>query len=401
MAVTYIKPVVVAHWDGDGADYVDDETFVHFWLDLDDQGDEAEAVAALPDILATLDRQELDWDDGVFLGSTGVLSIPIPGSLMIGVRSSTTGVAPLQYLDALCAILTQRGWNGQLRVHHEADRPWVPYGPEPTITTMLGFVAPRDPPSEPRVSWQERLGLAAGLARLAVEWVDAAEGPLVYFSDVSWQPTSLLAFELLKIQLETSSDSGVELGRLVGVPRDDQGGLVPGSRIGRTAVLRDGYLTLTDNDPSGDLEDRLSNHVAVLASAPPEARYGLTTGTVGHGRAPGSVYGERPEMRGQRVNGSPHQRDGYSSGLPDAYFAQLFPTDLLDNSSAELDEWRRQDLDGGMTLLTSLTPGSWFTSQPAPDDPRSGWMRHDADVNVLGHARRALRDLIQRTSGTT
>lgn len=400
MAVTYTKSVVVAHWDGDGADYVDDETFVHFWLDLDEEGYEAEAIAALPDMLTTLDRQELDWDDGVLLGSTGLLSIPIPGSLMIGVRSSTPGVAPLQYLDALCANLTQRGWSGQLRVHHEADRPWVPYGPEPTITTMLGFVAPSAPASEPGRSWQERPNLTAELARLAVEWIDAAQGPLVYFSEVSWRPTSLQAFELLKLELDTTADVGAELGRLVGVPRNEHEGLVPGSRVGRTAVLSDGYLTLTDNYPIGDLADRLSNHVAVLASAPPEARYGLTTGTVGHGRPPGAVYGERPEMRGQRVNGSPHQRNGYSPGLPDAYFAQLFPTDMLANSSAQLDEWRRQDLDNGMTLLTSLTPSSWFTSQPAPDDPRSGWMRHDADVHVLGHARDALGDLIQRATGT-
>ena len=392
MAVTYIKSVVVAHWDGDGADYVDDETFVHFWLDLDDQGDEAEAIAALPDILATLDRQELDWDDGVFLGSTGVLSIPIPGSLMIGVRSSTTGVAPLQYLDALCANLTQRGWSGQLRVHHEADRPWVPYDPSPrsrpcsdllpgvTQPQSREFLGKNDRTSQPSwPGWQW-----SGSTRLR----DHSS----HFSEVSWRPTSLQAFELLKLELDTTADIGAELGRLVGVPRNEHEGLVPGSRVGRTAVLRDGYLTLTDNDPTGDLADRLSNHVAVLASAPPEARYGLTTGTVGHGRSPGAVYGERLEMRGQRVDGSPHQRNGYSSGVPDAYFAQRFPTDMLVNSSAQLDEWRRQDLDNGMTLLTSLTPSSWFTSPPAPDDPRSGWMRHDADVNVLGHARDALGD---------
>ncbi len=399
MAVDFDRGSLRAHWAGNGVSAIDEETTVHLRVALRGTGaDDVEGVATVIEaLLAELNGLHLDWDDEVEVGSYGLLSIPLPSSWVIGVRSPTWGEVPDMYLEAFCAALTRRGWSGRLDLHREAARVWVPHGPEATITTMLGYERggpPADPWSSPWVIWQDVPELRTHLAGVALDWIDTTDAPLTYISDVSWQPTREQALELLDVQLRQGRDRSIEVGRLAG--DSDGSALRPGTRTGRTAVFSDGYLVLTENDQHRSLADRLADHHAVLAQHSRQALYGLTTGTVGHTNSAKSVYGHRAPLRFQEVTEVPHQRPGYGRGLPDIYFAQAVSTGLLDSTPIEPSKWRREDLPFGLTLLTARQPDPWFTSQPAPGSDAGTQTYLDASAEVLADARASLGELLQR-----
>ncbi|MCW2835121.1 MAG: hypothetical protein JWN68_3074 [Nocardioides sp.] len=403
MTVTYNRAVLTSHWAGDGGvNAIDDQTTVHLWIDLLDAPAEPDVAAALDRVLRELNDRRLDWDDEFEQGSQGRVSIPLADTLAIGVCGTTWGVAPTEYLDGLCEALTALSWSGRLRLHVEARRVWVPYGPEPTITTMLGYglaPCPNGQGSSPCV-WRDQPALRSFLADLALEWVNAAQGPLTYIGDAQWQPTSRQARDLLDIQLGEPSPSGIELGRLIGDrPDRQQDGHFENltGRTGRTAVFAMGYLTLTENDAGRTLTERLADHHSLLTRRSHPPRYGLTTGTIGHGRLGAmAVHGERLSLRGERVYEVPHQRPGHTDGLPDAYYAQLFDSRMLDRSGADLGLWNREDFSEGHVVLSAAAPEPWFAVQPAPNDPRPHWITHDAEPSTLADARAGLGSLLQQ-----
>lgn len=405
MAVTFDRAELTAHWAGNGFEGIDDQDTVPLWLRLTERADTDDVADVLVHLLKVLDESKLDWHDEYRDASFGYVAVPLSGREMIGLRSPEWGVAPLEYLDAICDALSARGWTGQLLLHEKAARVWVPYGPEPTITTMLGYGLIPDG-GDPHISWpvwRDQPDLTAHLADTALAWIDAASGPLTYISGsdwsngVDWNPTTEQARALLQVELEYPAGFGIEIGRLQDDPHPEwPGRLRRGTRVGRTAVFEEGHLTLTENDPSRSLEARLADHRAVLGDHNPQVRYGITTGTVGHGRlGPKSVYGERLHLRGQDVSHVPHQCAEHTPGLPDAYFMQLIDSSLLTQTEADLAEWDREDHDG-MTLLAAADPGRWFTLIPEPNDPRPDWKRHDADAHRLNVARASLGQLLQQ-----
>lgn len=152
---------------------------------------------------------------------------------------------------------------------------------------------------------------------------------------------------------------------------------------------------LTENDPNHSLEHRLAIHHDVLTSRSGGATYALTRATVGHAPA-ATIYGIEKE----RVTGIPHvpprQHPDHTPGLPDAYYAQLFPTDWL-SRPWDPAQWIREDLPDGRTLLTAREAKDWFVERP-DERGRDGWTEYEPTAAAHAAARASLTGLLQRPS---
>ncbi len=353
------------------------------------------------DVVARLNLARLDWDNEYGEGSSAEVVVPLDSSCAIGIRGSSWGGAPTEYLDAFCDALKARGvGDGRLTRHAEPELDWIPYGPEPTITTVLGYgqLPNIDPPHRPWDIWHDQPSMVAHLVDLAVNWVDAGKGVLTYSGEMVWHPTVQQLRNLLAADLSRHLPVPIQTGRLAGSrPPQDTDGVRTGSegRTGRTAVFARGYLILTENDQNRTLNQRLSDHQSALSDGSVHAAYGFTTGTIGHGlNDPKMVMSERPEFWDQTVRSVPHQRPGYTAGLPDAYYSQLFDAALLP-SARDLSSWLDQPAARHQVVLTAQEPAPWFTIQPAPYDRRPGWTRNDADPATLAAARASFGEMLQ------
>ncbi|MDT0188554.1 hypothetical protein Q9S36_51040, partial [Microbacterium sp. ARD31] len=396
VALTYDRAEVAKYWAGDGFE-APGESWVLYWLNLTDSGGDFDPSAILSDLVLELNSRALDWSEESDEGSQGELSIDLRGNELIGLHCPLWAQAPLEYLDAFCAALTNRGWQGHLTRHEEPPRIWVPYGPEPTITTMLGYGVVPDPNEPHRGAdlWQVQTELIPSIVEIALDWIDAAgPAPITYWSGISWQPTRVQARELLQRRLRRRG--GVELGRVASERQQDLEHRRV-QRTGRTAVFDQGHLMLTENDRGRSLQERLADHHEVLLRGAKDARYGLTRGTIGHA-PPGTVYG----FKGEWVAGwgppllLPPQRSGHSPGLPDAYYAQLFETSLLDGTTLDPAAWVRKDLSTGLTIITARDDESWFALQPAADARGPNSVVHGPTQVTLAAARTSLSGTLQR-----
>lgn len=396
MAVTFDRAQLVEFWSSDEADsLIGEDGPIYYWLNLADTGSE-DVLPAFRAVVDDLNGRGLDWSELAGEGSAGEVAIAARGLEMLGVYAPED--APVAYLDAFCEELTRRRWTGHLTRFDQPDYPWRPTASDPTISTMLGYGTVAHLSGMPAGGlgainvWQVNRELLVRVVDLALDWLDAAPYPLCYDESFTWNPTRQQARDVLLAQPPTAITRRA-LSRLsesqIGHPD-----LPPAAsgRSGRTAVFARGHLLLTDHDFGVPLDDRLAEHHRLLTTRSDGAYFGLTRATVGHD--PTTIYGIEDERRIGPPHIPPRQHPGHTPGLPDAYYAQLFPTQWL-TQTWDPAPWIREDLPDGRTVLTARDASDWFATRPEAHGGE-GWVDHGPTGATRDAARDSLRGLLQR-----